>query len=63
MIKTQPDMSEAMKLINHFHSLLRKNALWTIRNINSTNRQTLEEILAVFWRKYVKPESPATAKH
>ena len=62
MIKMQPDMTETMK-INHFYSLLRKNALQTFRNINSTNRQTLEDILAVFRRKYVKPESQATAKH
>ena len=62
MIKMQPDMTEAMK-INHFHSLLRKNALQTFRNINTANRQTLEDILAVFRRKYVKPESQATAKH
>ena len=62
MIKMQPDMTETKK-INHFHSLLRKNALQTFRNINTANRQTLEEILAVFRRKYVKPESQATAKH
>ena len=62
MVKMQPDMTETMK-INHFHSLLRKNALQTLRNINSANRQTLEDILAVFRRKYVKPESQATAKH
>ena len=62
MIKMQPDMTEAMK-INHFHSLLKKNALQTFRNINTANRQTLKDILAVFRRKYVKPESQATAKH
>ena len=62
MIKMQPDMTETMK-INHFHSLLRKNALQTFRNINTANRHTLEDILAVFRRKYVKPESQATAKH
>ena len=50
MIKMQPDMTETMK-INHFHSLLRKNALQTFRNINSANRQTLEDILAIFRRK------------
>ena len=61
MIKMQPEMTEQMK-INHFHSLLRKNALQTFRNINSTNRQTLEEVLVIFRRKYVKPESQATAK-
>ena len=62
MIKMQPDMTETVK-VNHFHSLLRKNALQTFRNIHSAIRQTLEDILAVFRRKYVKPESQATAKH
>ena len=62
MIKMQPDKTETMK-INHFQSLLRKNALQTFRNFNTTNRHTLEDILAVFRRKYVKLESQATAKH
>ena len=62
MIKMQPVMTEQMK-INHFHSLLRKGALQTFRNINSINRQTLEDVLIKFRRKYVKPESQATAKH
>ena len=62
MIKMQPESTEAIK-INHFHSLLRKNALQTFRNNNSTNKQTLEDILAIFRRKYVKPESQASAKH
>ena len=62
MIKMQPAMTEQMK-INHFHSLLRKGALKTFRNINSINRQTLEDVLVIFRRKYVKPESQATAKH
>ena len=62
MIKMQPEMTEQMK-INHFHSLLRKNALQTFRNISSSNRQTLEDVLVIFRRKYVKPESQATAKH
>ena len=58
MIKMQPDMSEQMKII-HFHSILRKNVLQSIRNNSTANRQTLEDILI----KYVKPESEATAKH
>ena len=62
MIKMQPEMSEQIK-INHFHSLLRKNALQTFRNISTANRQTLEVVLVIFRRKYVKPESQATAKH
>ena len=62
MIKMQPAMTEQMK-INHFYSLLRKGALQTFRNINSINRQTLEDVLVKFRRKYVKPESQATAKH
>ena len=62
MIKMQATMTEQMK-INHFHSLLRKGALQTFRNINSINRQTFEDVLVIFRRKYVKPESQATAKH
>ena len=66
MIKMQPVMTEQLK-INHFHSLLRKRALQTLRNINTINRQTLEFIFisktVIFRRKYVKPESQATAKH
>ena len=62
MIKMQPEMTEQMK-INHFHSILRKNALQTFRNISSSNRQTLEDVLVIFRQKYVKPESQPTAKH
>ena len=54
-------MTETTK-INHFHSILRKNTLQTFRNINTANKQTLEDILAVFRQKNVKPESQATAK-
>ena len=49
--------------INYFHSLMRGNALQTFRNNNSPTRENLGEILAVFRRKYVKPQSMATAKH
>ena len=60
--KMQPAITERKK-INHFHSFLRKRALQTFRNINSINRQTLEDVLVIFRRKYMKPESQATAKH
>ena len=49
--------------INYFHSLMRGDALQTFKNINGSIRENLEEILAVFRRKYVKPQSMATAKH
>ena len=62
MIKMHPVMTEQMK-INHFHSLLRKGALQTFKNIPTINRQTLEDVLVIFRRKYVKPEKQATAKH
>ena len=62
MLKMQPEMTEAMK-INHFHVHLRKEALQTFRNISAVNRKTLDDVLIVFRRKYVKPESQATAKH
>ena len=62
MLKMQPEMTEAMK-INHFHAHLRKDALQTIRNISALNKKTLDDVLIMFKRKYVKPESQATAKH
>ena len=49
--------------INYFHSLTRGDALQTFRNINGPTRENLGEILAVFRKKYVKPQSMATAKH
>ena len=49
--------------INYFHSLKRGDALQTFKNITSPNRENLGEILTVFRRKYVKPQSMATAKH
>ena len=49
--------------INYFHSLIRGDALQTFKNINSPTREKLGEILAVFRRKYVKPQSMATAKN
>ena len=62
MLKMQPEMTEAMK-INNFHAHLRKEALQTFRNIIALNKKTLDDVLIVFRRKYVKPESQATAKH
>ena len=49
--------------INYFHSLMRGDALRTFKNITSPNREKLGEILTVFRRKYVKPQSMATAEH
>ena len=42
---------------------MRGDALQTFKNITSPNREYLLEILTVFRRKYVKPQSMATAKH
>ena len=62
MLKMQLEMTEAIK-INQFHAHLRKQALQTFRNISALNKKTLDDVLIVFRRKYVKPESQATAKH
>ena len=48
--------------INHIHSHIRKEALQTIKNISATKKKTLDDVLIVFRRKYVKTESQATAK-
>ena len=62
MLKMQPEMTEAMKL-NHFHAHLRKEAPLTFENTSASNKKTLDDVLIVFRRKYVKSESQATAKH
>ena len=62
MLKMQPEMTEAMR-INHFYAHLRKEALQTFGNISALNKKNLDDVLIVFRRKYVKPESQATAKH
>ena len=49
--------------ITCFHSLMRRDALQTFKNINGPNRENFGKILAVFPRTYVKPQSIATAKH
>ena len=49
--------------INYLPSLMRGDALQTFKNITTPNRENLGEILTVFLRKYVKPQSMATAKH
>ena len=61
-LRTQLNLTEEMK-INHFHAHLRGLALKTFKNIQRTPSTTLEDILKVFRRKYVKPESSASAKH
>ena len=61
-LKIHNQLTEEDK-INHFHSLMRGDALQTFKNITSPNRENLVEILTVFGRKYVKPQSMATAKH
>ena len=48
---------------NYFHSLMRGDALQTFKNISGPNRESVTEIRTVFRRKYVKPQSLATAKH
>ena len=42
---------------------MRGDVLQTFTNINGPTRENLEEILAVFRKKYVKPQSMAIAKH
>ena len=61
-LKIHNQLTEEDK-INYFHSLMRGDALQTFKNISSANRENLTEILTVFRRKYVKPQSMATAKH
>ena len=61
-LKIHNQLTEEDK-IYYFHSLMRGDALQTFKNITSPNIENLGEILTVFRRKYVKPQSMATAKH
>ena len=61
-LKIHNQLTEEDK-INYFHSLMRGDALQTFKNITSPNRENLGEILTVFRRKYVNPQSMAAAKH
>ena len=61
-LKIQNQLTEEDK-INYFHSLLRGDALQTFKNITSPNKENLGEILTVFHRKNVKPQSMVTANH
>ena len=61
-LKIHNQLTEEDK-INYFHSLMRGDALQTFKNITTPSRENLAEIPTVFRRKYVKPQSMATAKH
>ena len=61
-LKIHNQLTEEDK-INYFHSLMRGDALLTFKNITIPNRENLGEILTVFRRKYVKPQSMATARY
>ena len=61
-LKIHYQLTEKDKL-DYFHSRMRGNALQTFKNITSSNRENLGGTLIVFRRKYVKPQSMATAKN
>ena len=61
-LKIHNQLTEEDK-IYYFHSLMRGDALQTFKNITSPNGENLGEIVTVFRRKYVKPQSMVTAKH
>ena len=61
-LKLHNQLTEGDK-INYFHSLINGDALQISKNITSPNRENSGELLTVFHRKYVKPQSMATAKH
>ena len=54
MIKMQRAMAELLKIVP-FHSLLSKGALQTFRNLNSINRQALEDVLVIFQKNTSNP--------
>ena len=58
-LKNHNQLTEEDKM-NYFHSLMRGDALQTFENITSSNKENLGEIVTVFRREYVKPQSMAT---
>ena len=54
-LKFHTQLTEEDK-INYFHSLMRGDALQTSKNSNGPTRENLGETLAIFQRKYVKPQ-------
>ena len=62
MLEMQLEMTESLKF-NHFHAHLTNEAFQTYRKISASNKKILDDVIIVFRRKYVKPESEATAKH
>ena len=61
-LKIKNKLTEEDK-INYFHSLMCGDALQTLKNVTSPNRDNLGEILTVFRGKNVTPQSMATVKH
>ena len=61
-LKIHNESTEDDRII-YFHSLMRGDALQAFKKINGPARENLGEVLAVFRRRYVKPQSMATAKH
>ena len=60
-LKVYPNISEEEQ-IHYFHSLLRGDALQTYRNMTDANRASLDDIITTFRRRYVRPQSIATAR-
>ena len=60
-LKLYPNITEEEK-IHYFHSLLRGEALHTIRNMTDATREHLNDILAGFRRIFVRQQSVATAR-
>ena len=49
--------------INYYHHFMKANALKTFKNNSSLTQQNLGEILAIFRRKHVEPQSMAVEKN
>ena len=60
-LKTHNQLTEDDKMY-YFHSRIRGDALKTFKNITSPNRESFGDVLTVFRRQYVEPQSIATAK-
>ena len=60
-LKMYPHLSEIQK-INYLHSLLRGEALQAFRNLDDTKKDSLEDIITIFKRRFVDYLSMAKAR-
>ena len=61
-LKVQNNLTEEVR-IHYLDSVMLGDDLQTFKNMSSPSKKSLAEVLTVFRKKYIKPQSMVTAKH